>query len=196
MCDKNQECVFLLYATSLIKYKVRQLIKKPEFSASDQEDLEQMFLLELFQRLPKYDARRGKMNTFIARVIDKRIASLIEKQNVGKRDPRKCIGSLNDPWVDDEGRSIERGETINREEVLLRTGALSRPSEDLLGLPSEIKTVLESQPMELRNLCLRLQTASVSEISEDTGVKRGIIYDRMKKLRKVFKEAGLEEYLR
>ena len=195
MCRKNQEC-FFLYSTRLIKYKVRQLMERPGFSTSDREDLEQVLLLELYQRLPKYDERRGSPKTFIARVVEKRVATLIEKQNAGKRDPRKCIGSLNDAWVDQEGRSVERGETIDREEVLLRTGVLPRPTEDLRGLASEIKVVLESQPAELRTLCMRLQTASVTEISEETGVARATIYSRIKKLLKVFEEAGLKEYLR
>ena len=45
-------------------------------------------------------------------------------------------------------------------------------------------------------LCRRLGVETVSEISRDTGIARGTIYEWMRKLRGIFEEAGLKEYLK
>ncbi len=48
---------------------------------------------------------------------------------------------------------------------------------------------------ELRELCKRLDTDTVTEISRDTGIPRGTIYESIKKLRAIFEDAGLRDYL-
>ena len=183
------------YAVGLIKYKARQLIGQAGFTASDRDDLEQELVLDLLRRLPKYNPRRAQLNTFIARVVEHKIASLIEARKAGIRDYRRCGRSLNDRFEDEEGRSVERVETIDQEDYLLRTGAQSRPSDELSALTIDVAAVLEGLPPELRELCRRLKAESVTEISRDTGVPRGTIYESIKKLREIFEDAGLRDYL-
>ena len=55
--------------------------------------------------------------------------------------------------------------------------------------------VLERLPPELRDLCQRLATETVTEISRSTGVPRGTLYESIKRLRQIFKDAGLKDYL-
>ena len=183
------------YAVGLIKYKARQLIRQAGFTASDRDDLEQELILDLLRRRPKYNPKRAQFNTFIARVVEHRVASLIEAQKAGIRDYRRCPFSLNDRFEDAEGRSVERMETIDQEDYLLRTGAQSRPSDELSALALDVAAVLEALPPELRELCRRLKAESVTEISRDTGVPRGTIYESIKKLREIFEDAGLRNYL-
>ena len=183
------------YAVGLIKYKARQLIRQVGFTTSDRDDLEQELILDLLRRRPKYNPKRAQFNTFIARVVEHRVASLIEAQKAGIRDYRRCPFSLNDRFEDAEGRSVERMETIDQEDYLLRTGAQSRPSDELSALALDVAAVLEALPPELRELCRRLKAESVTEISRDTGVPRGTIYESIKKLREIFEDAGLKDYL-
>ena len=183
------------YAVGLIKYKARQLIRQAGFTTSDRDDLEQELILDLLRRRPKYNPKRAQFNTFIARVVEHRVATLIEAQKAGIRDYRRCPFSLNDRFEDAEGRSVERMETIDQEDYLLRTGAQSRPSDELSALALDVAAVLEALPPELRELCRRLKAESVTEISRDTGVPRGTIYESIKKLREIFEDAGLKDYL-
>ena len=183
------------YAVRLIKYKARRLIGQAGFSASDRDDLEQEMILDLLRRLPKYNPERAQLNTFIARVVEHKIATLIEARKAGIRDYRRCRCSLNDWFEDEEGRSVERVDTFDQEDYLLRTGAQSRPSDELSALAIDVAAVLEGLPPELRDLCQRLEAETVTEISRDTGVPRGTIYESIKKLREIFEDAGLKDYL-
>ena len=178
------------YAAGLIRFKARQLVGQAGFTASDREDIEQELILDLLRRLPKYDPKRAQRNTFIARV-----ATLIEAQKAGIRDYRRCRCSLNDRFEDKDGRSVERAETFDQEDYLLRTGAQSRPSDELSALSIDVTAVLEGLPPKLRNLCRRLKDETVTEISRGTCVPRGTIYESIKKLREIFEDAGLKDYL-
>ena len=106
-----------------------------------------------------------------------------------------AVEKVLDRLEDDEGGSIERLETIDQEEYLRRTGKLSRPAAELRDLSIDLGRVIASLPPELRTLCQRLQTESVTEISRDTGIPRGTIYESIKKLRAIFEDAGLRDYL-
>ncbi len=183
------------YAVRLIKYKARQLIGKAGFTASDRDDLEQELILDLLRRLPKFNPKRAQLNTFIARVVEHKIASLIEARKAGIRDYRRCPFSLNDRFEDEEGRSVERVDTFDQEDYLLRTGAQSRPSDELSALTIDVAAVVKTLPPELRELCRRLKAESVTEISRDTDVPRGTIYEGIKRLREIFEDAGLRDYL-
>ncbi|WFS60866.1 sigma-70 family RNA polymerase sigma factor [Pseudodesulfovibrio thermohalotolerans] len=183
------------YAVQLIKYKARQLVGRVGFTESDREDLEQEMVLDLLRRLPKFDPKRAGRNTFIARIVEHKVATIIEAQKAGMRDYRLCSCSLNDRLEDEEGRSIERMETIDQEDYLRRTGKLSRPMSELRHLSIDLRSAVQTLPPELRELCKRLQTESVTEISRDTGIPRGTIYESIKKLRAIFEDAGLKDYL-
>jgi len=183
------------YAVQLIKYKARQLVGRVGFTESDREDLEQEMVLDLLRRLPKFDPKRAGRNTFIARIVEHKVATIIEAQKAGMRDYRLCSCSLNDRLEDEEGRSIERMETIDQEDYLRRTGKLSRPMSELRNLSIDLRSAVQALPPELRELCKRLQTESVTEISRDTGIPRGTIYESIKKLRAIFEDAGLKDYL-
>ena len=183
------------YAVQLIRYKSGQLAGKAGFRVSDRDDLEQELVFDLWRRLPRYDPARARRNTFIARVVEHKIASLIEAQKAAMRDYRRCRRSLNDRTEDADGRSLEREETIDQDDYMLRIGARSRPAEELHDLAIDVAALLETLPPELRELCRRLEAETVSEISRATGVPRGTLYESIRKLRKICEEAGLKEYL-
>lgn len=183
------------YAVRIIRYKARQLVGRVGFIESDRQDLEQEMVFDLLRRLPKFKPERAQRNTFIARVVEHKVATIIEAQKAGMRDYRLCSCSLNDRFENEEGGSVERIDTINQDDYLQRTGKLSRPISDLRGLSIDVRSAVEKLPPELRELCKRLQVESVTEISRDTGIPRGTIYESIKKLRTLFEDAGLKDYL-
>lgn len=183
------------YAVQIIQHKARQLVGRVGFTESDREDLEQELMLDLLSRLPRYNPDRAQRNTFIARVVEHKVATIIEARQAGLRDYRLCRCSLNDRLEDEEGGCVERGETIDEEDYLRRTGRLSRPAAELRDLSIDLCKVLEQTSPELRELCGRLETDTVSEVSRATGIPRGTIYESLKKLRTIFEDSGLREYV-
>ena len=183
------------YAVRIIKHKARQLIGSRGFAESDRDDLEQEMMLDLLHRLPKYDSNKAQRNTFVARIVEHKVSIIIEERSAGKRDWRLCTASMNDKLDFGESGSVERLEVYDMDEYLRQTGQLSRPSSERMELSIDLRSTISSLPPELSDLCERLQTMNVSEISRDTGIPRGTLYDRIKELRSLFEDRGLREYL-
>jgi RNA polymerase sigma-70 factor (ECF subfamily) len=137
----------------------------------------------------------SQRNTFISQVVEHIAATIVEARKAGLRDYRLCNCSLNDSLEDDEGSSVERIETIDQEDYLSRTGRLSRPFREIRDAAIDVCRALDSLPPGLRELCHRLKTDTVLEISREKGIPRGRIYESLKELRVIFEDAGLEKYL-
>ena len=195
MDRKNKYDGIDAFAITLIKYKAKQLVGRAGFTTSDRDDLEQDLVLDLLHQFPKYDPKRAQRNTFITKVVEHRITTLIEAQKTGIRDYRRCPCSLNDRFEDEDGRTVERMDMLDQEDYLLRTDAQSRPWEELSALAIDMAAVLDGLPPELRELCRRIETETVTEISRDTGVPSGSLYESIRKLRVIFEDAGLKDYL-
>ena len=183
------------YAVEIIRLKARQLVGQAGFTVADRDDLEQELILDLLRRLPKYDPSRAKRNTFIARLVDHKIANLIEAQKAVSRDYRRCTCSLNERFKDEDVRVAERVEKLDQEGYLLGTGVEPGAAEELRALALDVAAVVETLSPELRELCRRLGQETVTGISRDTGVPRATLYQSVKKLREIFADAGLENYL-
>ena len=109
---------------------------------------------------------------------------------------RRCPCSLNERFEEEEeGRSVERAEKLDQEDYLLRIGVEPRAAEELRALALDVAAVVENLPSELHELCRRLGQETVSEISRDTGVPRATLYQSVTKLREIFEDAGLKDYL-
>lgn len=60
----------------------------------------------------------------------------------------------------------------------------------------EVRPFLERLPAHLRDLCQRLLDGqSFTDISRQTGIPRGTVYERRDELRRLAETAGLLEYL-
>jgi len=183
------------YAVKLIQHKAYQLVGNAGFTDSDREDIEQDLLMDLLSRLPDYDPELAERATFITRIVNRRVARILEKRSAWRRDYRLNEFSLNEnDWEDDN--SVERHENIGEDEYLLRTGKQELPTNDLRDLIIDVNRVLEILPPEFRDLCERLKTKTVAEVSRETGIPRGTIYESIQKVRELFQNAGLKDYLK
>ncbi len=134
------------YAVEIIRFKARQLVGQVGFTVADRDDLEQELILDLLRRLPKYNPKRAKRNTFIAHVVEHKIATLIEKQTAVKRDYRRCPCSVNEPIKDEDDCTVERVEMLDQEDYLRRSGVERRPAENLRELAIDVAAVVETLP--------------------------------------------------
>ena len=95
------------YGEWLIRHKARQLVGREGFTESDREDLEQELRTDLLLRLPKYDAERASRKTYIARLVDHKVATIIEARRAAKRDWRR-VCSLDEELTNGEGQPVDR----------------------------------------------------------------------------------------
>jgi RNA polymerase sigma-70 factor (ECF subfamily) len=178
---------FDAYAKDLIHYTAIRLVGKYGLTRFDREDIEQDLFLDLLQRLPDYDPKRAKLNTFIARVVEHGVATLIERRQAEKRDWRRCRLSLNRPASYEDADGPEFGEFVEtdyrRREVR---------NDDLA---IEMAGVLKTLPPRLRDICRGLMRDGVTQVAADLGLSRMTIHRGMKVIRARFEDAGLDQYL-
>ena len=187
------------YAVALIRCKAKQLIRRAEFKGMDSEDLEQEMMLDLLQRLPQYDVSRASRNTFIARVVEHKVATLIEFYRVPRRDPGGLVHTLfadiRDAAAGDDSRGAARGKVYAFDEAASRKrlGEAVRLEDERRDERLDVESVIEGLPEDLRQLAEHLRSKTPWEIAKKTGIPRTNLYRAIEKLRKKFQEAGLEE---
>jgi RNA polymerase sigma-70 factor (ECF subfamily) len=179
----------------IIRIKAWRLAHSPGFVPDDQEDIEQDLILQLLQRLPKFDSRRGNRPSFINRVLNNAIANLVEHRRAAMRDPGNEAFSLNEPIEFEGGEGAERGETLNPERI---DSSARGQRQDLHDLQIDLGRALYGLPSDLRALCALLaegETRNLKRISEETGIPRGRLYGFVGQIRNWFVRNDLEEYL-
>lgn len=182
------------YARNVIRHKARQLIGKCGFTHDDYEDLQQEMLLDLLMRLPKFDPSKASYNTFVARIVDRKISNLIRDRGRQKRDHRCQVRPL-DEEVEGEA-DITREEMLSQDDVDLRTGRHDRPELERIEMRLDVARALADLPPDLKALAERLLSQSVTEAARDLGVPRSTLYGSgIARLRKIFEEAGLTDCL-
>lgn len=166
----------------LVQCKARQLIRRPEFDAREEEDIQQDLRLHAFRRLGKYDPARAKMTTFLDRIVCHKIASMLRYRRAQKRD----FGIKTVPLDEFE---------IDYDQQMIASGRATRPHLEQLELKVDVEWVEDSLPKHLRSLYRALQHKTVSQLSRDSGTPRSTIYERIHELREHMDAAGLSRYL-
>lgn len=118
----------LRYASDLIRVKARRLAQKAEFGDATRADIEQDLMVDILQRWRAFDPHRAKATTFIARVVEHGIASLIRSKRAAKRDVRRSVRLYDHD--DTEGDYLD---DVNARK---RRGIGTRDSQEALALRS------------------------------------------------------------
>lgn len=181
------------YAAKLIRHKARQMARSPGFSASDREDLEQELVLDLLQRLSQYDPKRAGRNTFMARVIEHKVATIIEYRRRSKRDCRREVQSLNATLHDMEGNETRAIDSVDQESYLRRVGVASPTEQERTEARMDLETLLRRLPDDQRRLCDLLRFKGVAEVSQETGIPRPTLYDIINRLKAALRREDSHE---
>ncbi len=188
------------YAIRLIRHKARQLVGRAGFVEADRQDIEQELVIDLLRRLPRFDPTLSKRETFVTRIVEHQIATLVEAQKAGVRDYRRCAGSLDERHEDldeaTDGSPSDLPPVLDQKEYRREVLAAARRDGDRLALRADLARVLAELPADLRRLVEELYTANASEIARRRGIPRGTLYEVIAKLRNRFDRAGLGDYLR
>jgi RNA polymerase sigma-70 factor, ECF subfamily len=182
-------------ARYLIEVMTSRLVGQYGFTYDDVEDIRQDLLLDLLKRLPRYNPQRSQRKTFIRRLIEHELAHILEARHAPCRDHRLMTDSLEDPVCEEDGIVLILLDTLDETEVLRLQGRTRRPPEEVIELRVDLERLLATLTPEQREICAHLIDRTVTEVARLLGIPRTSIQDIMQKLRVLFEEAGLREYL-
>ena len=166
------------YAREVIRHKARQLIGKYGFTPDDYDDIRQEMALDLLTRLTKFDPARASVNTFVARVVDRRISTLIRHRQQEKRDYRREAWSLDEPVNNEDCAGATRGELLGQDECDLRAGKQTRPESERVDLSLDLSIAISELPPDLKHLAELLLTHTITQAAQELGVPRSTLYEK------------------
>jgi len=171
------------YARKLIRLKAGQLVGTYGFTTSDREGLEQRLALHLIEHMDQFDPEQGSRNTFLNRIVDRRIISILRQRFAQRRDYRRTV-PLDEAMADQNG---ERREPVDR-----RRACVDRSSD----LAIDLSDVIESLDGDTRHMFGLLMHESVAETARRLGLTRAEARTRIARIRKLLTDSGLEVYLK
>ena len=192
---QNKETADYDYAARLIEFKVRSLIGEFGFSEDDREDLQQDLMVHLLERLPQYDPTRAAVRTFMDRILENKIRSIIEHRRYKKRDCCIQLTSLSQTISGNDGDLMSIEDSISHDDCMLLNGRIVRTASELCDLRIAVETALSLLPGNLRSLCERLKTQSIAEITAETGEDRNRINYKIRRIRRLLAKTNLKEYV-
>jgi RNA polymerase sigma-70 factor (ECF subfamily) len=183
------------FTRGLIRRKARQLLRRPEFGPSDEDDLRQELITRLLERLPHFDPRISHRNVFVTTVIERSAATLVRNARAQKRYGATVCSLNSEVEVRGEG-TAELVETLGEHEHRAHRGQDTRDENDLISLRLDVRETLESLPEDLRKRAERLVTSSNAQAARDLGISRSAYTMSVRQLRSIFESAGLRHYLK
>ncbi|MCK6486562.1 MAG: hypothetical protein L6R00_20830 [Phycisphaerae bacterium] len=189
--ELNRPNVLTDYAEKLIQIRARQLARRSDFRWTDDEDLAQEMRRQLLRRAHLFDARRGSINTFVVRVIDSWIASLLRERRRQKRARARDAVSLERSRVLSDGVNTTLRETLSANRVAGRHA--DGPPDELARkqLVAGVASVVGALPPLLRDICTRLPERSLAGIKRELRLSRRQFDKAMAQIRGIFADARL-----
>lgn len=178
---------FLDAAEHLIRRKARKLCRHRAFGVSNVDDIAQELRMHVLQQGAKFDPAITTWEQFVSFILDKRVVSLVRHALAEIRAPDRLEASLNEPVCNSDGEDVERHET---------TPELARDTDRLRDLQRDVASVLSRLPDDLRAVALALAWGTPHGVGVELGMSRRVVPQLVEQLREIFRDAGLDEYLR
>jgi len=186
---QSRDAALSAYASSLIKFKARQLDRKSVLRGMDRDDIAQELTFRLLAELHRYDPERGaSFDTFADRVINTAIASLLRAQKRQKRAGEAHAVPLDQIYVRvDDGMATLR-DVLSAADGARRTGA------DVEDRAEAIMAIVMSLPPEEREFALLRRDGTDASVARDMGISRRQVRNIMARLRARFEAAGFGDF--
>lgn len=183
------------FTQQTIRRHANRLIRKGYAGEQDREALMQEILARVLHSWDKFDADIGHFKSFVCTVVNR------STSNMGREHRARFKGgkpvSLSTTISTLGENAIELASTIGEEELDRRLDRKPRlSSTDRVALSHDLKQVLETLTPEHLAIVERLKSQSLATISTELGLPRSTVVSRLDVIREIFREAGLQEYLR
>lgn len=164
------------FSKKVIASEVRALRVRGVIRLSEEEDIAGELMLQLLDAWGGFDPRRGPIEAFINQVVNTRLISILRKRSAQKRTATVESLDASDDRVVDQA-SLDDG--VGR----------------LLDIKVDLKVALCNLTPKQREICDLLLRDAVTPVARELGMPRSTLRDAIVKIREVFQDAGLEEYL-
>ena len=162
-----------------IDYRIARLGRKYCLSVEDRQDIRQEFCLAMFRAGEKYDPERCPPERFVRMVLNRNYKHFVRKLARADENRARSVDTM---YFDDVEPDLEYYIPEPKGEDDLR----------LVDLREDVRTVMESLPEKLRDICLELMSDSPFEVARRRGIHHSAIYRAIVKLREHFARAGIE----
>lgn len=163
------------FARTILYAEIRQLRLRGAIRPSDEDDIAGSVMVHLVEAWPSFDPTRGPAEAFIQQVVSTRLVSVLRERNARKRRwPVQHTGTGADEpaapaWSDDRW---------------------SR----LIDLRMDLDAAMRRLSPKQRAICDQLLRDLLTHAAKEMGIPRRTLRDNVAKIRRVFRDAGLEEY--
>ena len=152
---------FISADAEIVRHKVRKLVGHYGFTASDEPDLQQELAMHVSTRMAKYDPSRGARSTFVDRIVQNKIASIIAHRTAQKRDARRERPLDPEKEAPQMGFAGERSRMERRLDVV---EAIARLPADLRGIArrlmldpkADVGRALNLTPQQMKTAAARI----------------------------------------
>jgi RNA polymerase sigma-70 factor (ECF subfamily) len=189
-----KDFVLTAYAQVLITFKARQLSRRPGFTSSDREDVENDLWAALASQAEHFDPTKSSFSTFAARVIDTAVTMILRDRSRKKRAAGFRAQSLDSP-----GLGSPTTETLSARvsaaDVARRTGVVARDEISIHEDAEAVRHALALMPGDVREVCrLLMGGGTVSSVARNLGVSRRQVRKSLASARPFLERAGFGNY--
>lgn len=157
------------------------------------DDLLQECLIHWLFARDKYDStREASQQTFMGRVIRRKLTDLVRERETDKRKATYVAASLDEPLGDDQD---DRTLLDKIDEGMATDASSDRFSQVLLRI--DLSKVLRKLTPQQKRLCRLLGEGelTVNEACECLRTPRSTVYDEIERIKVIFMKEGLHKYL-
>lgn len=164
------------FAELVIRTQVKWLRERGVIRRSEAEDFASDLMAQLLEAWNGFDPERGTREAFINQVVSTRILSLLRDRRAQKRRGNPLP-------LDADGGSV--ADPACAGDTWIRT----------IDLRVDLESARSKLTPKQRAVCDQLLRDVVSPAAKEMGVPRSTLRYAVTKIRQIFRDAGLEEYL-
>ena len=158
--------------------KAARLAGKYGISREEAQDVGQDLLADLIARWPDFNPAKSTGGSFIRRVMENRLATMISARHAGCRDYRRNVS---------QGR--HQGPLVSEQ-----TDPRASIDSEIANLAIDIQRLRKRLRPDLAAVAVLLPSKKIQEITGLLGISRSTLYRRIRELRAVAIGLGLDRY--
>lgn len=179
-----------------VRAKVRRLIGKFGYTSGDREDLEQQVVASVLQGQGKFDPDKATRPTFISRLTDRAIASIIRERCAEKRDYRREVQATRAVERCDESNDANSSEAITERAARSHRGAQPRSDQSHAELRLDLEVAMDSLPESHQKVWKLRVGHSIPKVAQMLGISERQVRKRISEIRRHCEALDLQDFLR